>query len=113
MEAEYVACSAAVQEAIWLSRFLQQLEIIVDALDPVTIYYDSKAALAYAKDPKYHGEPNTFTYGITTLETCMVVQKKLVLKYISLSHKIANPLTKHIARDVFQAHVRSLGLCRM
>jgi hypothetical protein len=69
MKEKYVACSAAVQEAIWLKRFLQHLEIIVDALDLVTIHCDSTAALAYAKDPNYHGEPNTFTYGITTLET--------------------------------------------
>ncbi|XP_062173689.1 secreted RxLR effector protein 161-like [Alnus glutinosa] len=55
MEVKYVACSTAVQEAIWLRRFLQHLEIIVDALDPVTIHRDSTAALAYAKDPKYHG----------------------------------------------------------
>jgi hypothetical protein len=69
MEAEYVACSAAVQEVVWLRRFLQHLEIVRDALDPVTIHCDSTAALAYAKDPKYHGRTNTLTYGITTLET--------------------------------------------
>jgi hypothetical protein len=34
MEAEYIAYSAVVQEAVWLKRFLQHLEIIVDALDP-------------------------------------------------------------------------------
>ena len=27
MEAEYVACSLAIQEAVWLRRFLQELEI--------------------------------------------------------------------------------------
>jgi hypothetical protein len=69
MEAEYIAYSAVVQEAVWLKRFLQHLEIIVDALDPAMIHRDSMVALAYAKDPKYHGEPNIFTYSITTLET--------------------------------------------
>ena len=56
MESEYVACSAVVQEAVWLRRFLQRLDIIASAIDPVTIYSDSMAALAYAKNPKYHGK---------------------------------------------------------
>lgn len=55
MEAEYIACSASVQEAVWLRRFLQRLGILTHASDPVTIYCESMADLAYAKDPKYHG----------------------------------------------------------
>ena len=55
MEAEYVACSAAVQEAVWLRRFFQNLEVFKDASDPVTVHCDSMVALAYAKDFKYHG----------------------------------------------------------
>ena len=42
MELEYVACSATVQEVVWLRRFFR-------------IYSDSMTALVYAKDPKYHG----------------------------------------------------------
>ena len=56
MEVEYVACSAAVQEAIWLRRFFQNLEVVKDASDPVTVHCNSMAALAYAKDSKYHGK---------------------------------------------------------
>uniref|UniRef100_A0A2N9GHN6 Uncharacterized protein n=1 Tax=Fagus sylvatica TaxID=28930 RepID=A0A2N9GHN6_FAGSY len=47
MESEYVACSAAVQEAVWLHRFLQRLDVVASAMDPVTIYSDSMATLAY------------------------------------------------------------------
>ena len=56
MEAEYITCSVAVQEAVWLRRFFQHLEIVKDASNPVTIHCDSTATLAYAKDPKYHGK---------------------------------------------------------
>ena len=54
MEAEYVACSTAIQEVVWLRRFFQNLEVNKDALDPITVHCDSMAALAYAKDSKYH-----------------------------------------------------------
>ena len=56
MEAEYVACSSAIQEAVWLRRFFQHLEIVKMVSKPMTIYYDSMDALAYAKDPKNHGK---------------------------------------------------------
>ena len=55
MEAEYAACSIAVQETVWLRRFFQNLEVVKDASNPVTVHCDSMAALAYAKDSKYHG----------------------------------------------------------
>jgi|UniRef100_A0A2N9FJA2 hypothetical protein len=56
MEAEYITCSTTVQEAVWLRRFFQHLEVFKDASDPVTIHCDSTTALTYAKDPKYHGK---------------------------------------------------------
>jgi hypothetical protein len=54
MESKYVACSAAVQETVWLRRFLQRLGVTAHAEDVVLLYYDSTSALAYAKNPKYH-----------------------------------------------------------
>ena len=38
METEFIACSAAVQEAVWLKRFFEDLILEVDAEKPVTIY---------------------------------------------------------------------------
>ena len=55
MEAEYVTCSAATQDAVWLRSFLQYLEIVKTALEPVIIFCDNNAALTVIKDPKYHG----------------------------------------------------------
>ena len=37
----------------------------------------------------------------------------MVLKHISTSRMIADPLTNPIARETNQAHVRSLGLCKL
>ena len=46
IEAEYVACSVAVQEAIWLRYFLDDLEIVTSPPQPVTIYCDSQVAIS-------------------------------------------------------------------
>ena len=55
MEAEYVACSAATQDAVWLKSFLYHLKTIKSASNPMIIYYENTAAIVVAKDPKYHG----------------------------------------------------------
>jgi hypothetical protein len=112
MEAEYVAYSAAIQEAVWLRRFFQHLEVVKDASDPMTIHCDSTIALAYAKDPKYHSQTKHIDIRYHYIRD-MVMHKEVVLKHISTTRMIADPLTKPIGRDAFQAHVRSLGLCRL
>ena len=56
METEYVACSFSIQKVVWLKRFLQDLEVIKTTFEPMTFYCDSMVALAYDKDPKYHGK---------------------------------------------------------
>ena len=112
MEAEYIVCSAAVQEAVWLRRFLKHLDIGTDYSDSVTIFCDSTAALAYAKDSKYHGRTKHIDIRYHYIRD-MVAQKEVVLKHLSTSRMVADPLTKPIARDVFEAHVRNLGLRRL
>ena len=56
MDTEYVACSLVIQKADWLRRFLQDIGVVKIAFEPVTLYCDNMATLAYAKDPKYHGK---------------------------------------------------------
>ena len=56
MEAEFVACSAAVQEAVWLRRLYEDLNVVTDATQPVILYCDNQTAIAYTKDPRYHSK---------------------------------------------------------
>ena len=56
MKVEYVACSIAVLEVVWLRSFFQHLEVVKYASDAVTIHCNNTTALAYAKDLNYHGK---------------------------------------------------------
>ena len=112
MESEYVACSAAVQEAVWLRRFLQRLNIVASAMDRVTIYSDSMAALAYTKDSKYHGKIKHIEIKYNYIRD-MVAKKEVFLEHISTKTMLADPLTKPIARDPFHSHIKGLGLRRV
>ncbi|KAL0445213.1 UNVERIFIED_CONTAM: Copia protein [Sesamum latifolium] len=109
MEVEYVACTSAVQEAIWLRRFLKSLYISAHIDDVVVIYCDNTATIAYAKDPKYHGR----TKHIDTIYHFIrdsIVQGEVVLKHIPTNDMIADPFTKLLRRDAFYRHVGSMRL---
>jgi hypothetical protein len=100
MEAEYIACSVAVQEGVWLSRFLKQCSVVTIPMSPVTIYCDSMAALAYSKDPKYPGKTKhkkmRYHFFID-----MIAQREVILEYIPTGNMVADPFTKPISRDLF------------
>ncbi|KAK6137719.1 hypothetical protein DH2020_028537 [Rehmannia glutinosa] len=112
MEVEYIACTSAVHEAIWLRRFLQSLRIIVHVDDVVVVYCDNTSALAYAKDPKYHGRTKHIDTRYHFIRES-VAQGQLVLRHIPTSDMVADPFTKPLRRDVFQRYVKSMGLCRI
>ena len=97
MEADYVACSAAVQEGVWLKMFLHSLSFLPQGNKVVLVYCDNTSALAYAKDPKYYGKSKH-------IDIChhyiwdMVAQGEVTLKHISTRDMMADPLTKPIAK---------------
>jgi len=53
-EGEYIACSIATQEAIWLRSFLQDLNLTPNVDDPIELLCDNTAAIQFAKDSKFH-----------------------------------------------------------
>ena len=54
MEAKFIACSTRVQEVVWLLQFLENLGVQDRSKGSMTINFDSQAAIAFTKDPKYH-----------------------------------------------------------
>ena len=95
-----MACAVAMQEVVWLKRFSQRLGITTHSKEAVTLYSDSTATLAYAKDPKYHGKSKHIEIKYHFIRD-MVMLSEVVMKHISTGSMVADPLTKPIARDVF------------
>jgi len=109
MEAEYVACCLATQEAIWLRSFLQDLNLTPGINDPVELLCDNTAAIKFAKDPKFHRKANHIKRRYHFVRNA-IKEKEVAIKYISTSRMIADPLTKPIPKYAFKAHVMSLGI---
>ena len=112
MEVEFIACSAALQEAVWLRRFFGNLGIQGDCVEPIIVHCGNQAAIAFTKDPKYHSG----TKHIDTKNNYIrdiIAKQEVTVQYISTHQMVADPLTKPIPRDVYLSHVNALGLRRI
>ncbi|KAB2604291.1 retrotransposon protein [Pyrus ussuriensis x Pyrus communis] len=52
MEAEFIGCYAATQQAIWLKNMVRGLEIVDNVDRPLKLYCDNKAAVFFSKNNK-------------------------------------------------------------
>ncbi|KAK2991288.1 hypothetical protein RJ640_024553 [Escallonia rubra] len=111
MESEYVACSATVQEAVWLRSFIQALGVTAHIDEAIAVHCENTAALDFVKDPKYHGKAKHIGLRYHFIRA-LVAQGEVSMKHIPTGRMVADHLTKPIARDVFLSHIRSMGLRR-
>jgi len=107
-----VACASAVQEVVWLKRFFEHLSIAKNSKGPMILYCDSQAAIAYTKDPKYHNKTKHIDIKYNFVRD-VVASGEITLQYIPTREMIADPFTKAISRDLFEKHVKALGLRRI
>jgi len=112
MEAEYVTCILAPQEAIWLRSSLQYLNLTPRVDDHVKILCDNTTAIQFAKDSKFHQKSKHIKRRYHFVQNA-IKTKDVVIKYTSSNKMIVDPLTMSIPKDAFKAHVLSLGLQRI
>ena len=53
-EEEYIAAFEATKEAVWMHKFIAELEVVPSISDPITVYCDNNGAIAQAKEPRSH-----------------------------------------------------------
>ena len=54
IEAEYIAASEAVKEAVWMKKFNTELGVVPEIKNPVPLYCDNTRTVAQAKEPRSH-----------------------------------------------------------
>lgn len=109
VEAEYVACYFAAQEAIWLRSFLYDLNLTPRVDDHVEVMCNNTVVIPFTKDMKFHWKTKHIKRRYHFVRDT-IKMKEVAIKYTSTSKMIADHLTKLIPRDTFKSHVISLGL---
>ncbi|KAA0056556.1 gag/pol protein [Cucumis melo var. makuwa] len=54
MEVEYVAACEVAKEAVWLKKFLTNLEVLPNMHLPITLYCDNSGAVTNSREPRSH-----------------------------------------------------------
>ena len=105
MEAKFVALSAAVQEGIWLGKFMEHLINKGNAKEPVLISCNSQAAITYTKDHKFQTKTKHIDIKFNFVKG-MVARKEVNVKCITTQEMIVDPFTKPIPKEVYFRHVK-------
>ena len=95
-ESEYMAASAASQEAIHLRRLLESLGFKQEG--PTVIYDDNQGAIAMTKNPVMHRRTNIRHHFVREA----VARRDVTLVYVPTSEQAADLLTKALTRATVQ-----------
>ena len=106
---EYVAACEAAKEAIWLKKFLLELEVVPSSLSPIMLYYDNSGAMAQSKEPRNHGKGKHIERKYHLIRD-IVQHGDVTVTKIATADNLADPFTKALPQKVFECHLDSLGL---
>jgi transposase InsO family protein len=107
VEAEYMAQSQAVKEAVWLRSLLNELGL--GSNGPTTIFTDSQGAMALAKNPEYHQRSKHIDIRYHFIRE-QVAQGCIELIYVPTLEMAADQLTKPLNADQHAHCARLMGL---
>jgi hypothetical protein len=98
IEAEYMAASAATQEALWQARLLQQLDMRVEL--PIILCEDNKSAIMITDHPGDH-RTTIHIDTKTNLDHEKQTNGYIKLVYVPTAEQLADELTKALSFALF------------
>ncbi|KAF2325353.1 hypothetical protein GH714_027021 [Hevea brasiliensis] len=106
-EAEFIAATAAVNQALWLRKLLADLHM--EQKESTKVFVDNLAAIAIANNPVFHGKTKHFSIKLFFLRD---VQKDgaVCLKYCKTENQLADIFTKALPRSKFEFLIEKLGI---
>jgi len=111
-EAEYVACSEAIREGIWLRRLYHEIttskgNTILPSIQ--LVLSDSQGAICLAKTPRFNTRTKHIDVKYHFVQDAYA-QGLIELNYLPTTDMPADIMTKPLPRDTHQRHVKGMGL---
>jgi hypothetical protein len=103
-EAEYVAMSAAAQEAKWLATFLGELGF---PQGPITLYVDNQSAKAIAENPIHHARTKHIDVRYHFIRD-LISNGVISLQWCPTESMTADTFTKALGKEAFTRHRTTL-----
>lgn len=108
-EAEYIAASKAAKEAVWIKKFIEELEIVPSIKSAITLYCDNSGAIAQAKEPRAHQKTKHIMRKYHIVRE-IAKRGDVEISKIASAENMADPLTKPLPSKIFEKHITSMGL---
>jgi hypothetical protein len=108
-KAEYIAATEAVKEALWLKRFLNDVDLPNLHINPVPIWVDNMSAIELAHNPEHHNRTKHIDARHYFIRDA-VEAGEVNIKWISTEHNVAYVLIKALGRFPFECHRTRMGL---
>jgi hypothetical protein len=107
-EAEFIAATAAVNQALWLQKLLRDLHIEEEEATEISV--DNQAAIAISNNPVFHGKTKHFNIKLYFIRE---VQKNgdVKLLYCRTEDQMADLFTKALPANRFEFLTRLIGVC--
>jgi hypothetical protein len=105
-EAEYIALSVAVCEAVWLRKILT--DVLDHEMDPI-IHCDSQSCVKLSENPVFHDRSKHIEINYHYIRD-MMQRKALHVQYLPTHENIADIFTKPLAKTKFEYFRERLGL---
>ena len=107
-EAEFIAATATVNQALWLRKILLDLDL--EQKESTEILVDNQAAIAISHNPVFHGKTKHFNIKLFFLRE---VQKHgdVILVYCKTEDQVADIFTKPLPACKFEFLRSRLGVC--
>ena len=106
-EAEYMAASFALQEALWLRSLLRDMNFKQE--QPTVIHEDNQAAIALCSNPKFHSRTKHIDIRYHYIRE-KIESKEVKLKYCPTEDMIADVFTKPLGKTKFQRFRDQMGI---
>jgi hypothetical protein len=106
-EAEYIALSVAVREAVWLRKLLTDL--FDHEMDSTIIHCDNQSCVKLSENPVFHDKSKHIEIKYHYIRD-MVQRKAVHVQYLPTHEQIADIFTKPLARTKFEYFRERLGL---
>lgn len=106
-EAEYMALTSVVKEAVYLKQLLREMKI--ECPDTIVIHGDNLSAMNLVKNPVHHSRSKHIDIKFHYVRD-VYRGGEIELKYCSSSNMIADILTKNLPKPSHEKLTRMLGL---
>ncbi|XP_028116204.1 putative disease resistance protein RGA4 [Camellia sinensis] len=107
-EAEFIAATAAANQALWLRKVLSDLHMVQN--EGTEIFVDNQAAIAISRNPVFHGKTKHFNIKLYFLREVQQTGK-VKLAYCKSEDQLADLFTKPLPVGKFELLRKMIGIC--